>query len=375
MSFSADLFIHLGILGATMVAVLLFLRKSKGLLRAAALYAAIWVLLFQISALVLTSPQMADWHNPGGQILFFSLALLIPLGTHFAYVWDKGPNAKGRKRKWVFLTFNWLLGLSLAALIGAGKLRLVSGDGGRILVSSNPFSHTLLGTLIVASVLTLSVVERKLRMTSGNRVAWIPPLMFSAIFVFIIIAASRLLLVHSLNRYLLVLMSGAACLSYISLLLMRSNLFRDTDLSIDKRATAFSSFMVLTVGAYLVAIGIAGKVMSMSGGNVEIFFSVLTGIAAAVLFLALISSISFKDRIRRFVDRIFYAGEYDYRAIWSHFAEETALVQTLDELNQSILDNISLFMEANIGALLLVRPGSGHLTLVKKKISNCMILK
>lgn len=103
------------------------------------------------------------------------------------------------------------------------------------------------------------------------------------------------------------------------------------------RQVAFKSVVLITVGAYLVLIGLLGEGMRYFGAefqrSVVIGFIVLSGIALLLLFLS--------GRVRReikvFLHKNFYQSKYDYRAQWLQFTERLASRQSEADLQQVIL--------------------------------------
>jgi putative PEP-CTERM system histidine kinase len=98
---------------------------------------------------------------------------------------------------------------------------------------------------------------------------------------------------------------------------------READLQFE-RPVGYISFAVFLLGMYLLLIGGVGKLVEWLGGDVRAFLSALGGVLLAVAGLALATSGRLWQRIRAYVDRNFYRGEFDFRAEWMKISEELA---------------------------------------------------
>ncbi len=352
-------------------AIFLLVQPDKSALRQGLKYAAPGVIFFQASLLVLFSDAHHVWHGLANRGALASLALLMPLSVYIVLAWEKSSEQKFSVRERLILFGSWSAGFLFALFAITGKLfALRLTKAGDAVVLPGPYSQAAIISCIIACVLILSVIERKLNLVARGSLVWVAALIFAAIFAFLIISASQILMVGALSRYLIVCIAATVSAAYALTLVQRGNFPGKAELSLNKRETVYSSFMVLTIGAYLIFIGVIGKIIAMFGGNVGTFFSVLTGGTAAILLFIIFFSSSLQLRVRRFVDRLFYSGQYDYSEIWSRFAQETAFVRSLEELHNSMLDTISAILGASGGAVYLTQPGSDHLLLAKKKTSN-----
>jgi putative PEP-CTERM system histidine kinase len=110
---------------------------------------------------------------------------------------------------------------------------------------------------------------------------------------------------------------------------------READLEFE-RPVAYVSFAVFLLGTYLLLIGGVGQLVQWLGGDVRAFLSALGGVLLAVAGLALASSGRLWQRIRGYVDRNFYRGEFDFRAEWMQISEELAALPDPRDLGSTL---------------------------------------
>jgi len=104
---------------------------------------------------------------------------------------------------------------------------------------------------------------------------------------------------------------------------------------------AYVSYAAFLLGIYLLLVGGVGKVVEWAGGDLRAFLSALGGVLLAVLGLALASSGRVWDRIRRFVDRNIYRGEFDFRSEWMRISEELAELPDPRDLGATLCQTLS----------------------------------
>jgi putative PEP-CTERM system histidine kinase len=122
------------------------------------------------------------------------------------------------------------------------------------------------------------------------------------------------------------------------------------------RHVAFKSVVLITVGGYLVLIGLLGEGMRYFGAefqrSVVIGFIILSGLVLLFVFLS--------GRVRReilvFLHKNFYQSKYDYRVQWLQFTERLANRQSEADLQQVILSAYCDIFGIQCAALYLVDP-------------------
>ena len=103
------------------------------------------------------------------------------------------------------------------------------------------------------------------------------------------------------------------------------------------RQVAFKSVIIITVGIYLILLGILGKGMqyfsSFFSRNIVISIIFITGTGLLVLLL----SDRFKRELKVHLHKNFYQYKHDYRTQWLRFTEQLSSSSSGDELIQHIL--------------------------------------
>ena len=124
------------------------------------------------------------------------------------------------------------------------------------------------------------------------------------------------------------------------------------------RGAVYSSVILLLVGAYLILMGLVGKLVRVMGGNLNLLFTILAALVMFFLLLALLVSGSLKKRLKSFIDRNFYRGRYDYREQWLRFSEEMSSLLSLQELLPRFLHMVMETLDVHKAGILL--PGGSQ---------------
>lgn len=131
------------------------------------------------------------------------------------------------------------------------------------------------------------------------------------------------------------------------------------------REAVYSSAVLLLVGAYLVLMGLVGKLVRVIGGNLNLFLTILAAFAMFFLLLALLVSGSLKKRIKFFIDRNFYRGRYDYREQWLRFSEEMSCLLDLEELLPRFLQMVMEALDVRSACVLVPSDSQGDFLLAE----------
>ena len=136
---------------------------------------------------------------------------------------------------------------------------------------------------------------------------------------------ARVLLFHALD--LSVQAVNAAALLAASALIFRS-LWRANNFDVDiypSHSILQNSLTIVLAGIYLLVIGIFANIVASLGGD-DAFTLKAFFVLVAIVLLTVILLLSDRVRLRtnRFVSRHFQRPQYDYRAVWRKFTENTA---------------------------------------------------
>ncbi|MBT1071813.1 XrtA/PEP-CTERM system histidine kinase PrsK [Pelotalea chapellei] len=103
------------------------------------------------------------------------------------------------------------------------------------------------------------------------------------------------------------------------------------------RKIAYRSVVLLSVGLYLVILGLFGEGMQHLGDGFQRALLLTLALVCGLALFTLLLSETAKRRVRLFVDRNFYQNKYDYRNQWLQFTDRLAASPTGDDLLSSII--------------------------------------
>jgi len=336
----SQLMFAIGMLGFTLEALTHYLLRTAEPARAMS-----WLHLMQAVGLVLPIP----W------VLF-----VIALGTQ---------TSVAHAARWR-LAVRVGAGVGLAALGGALAFAdlIAAVTGAAPLAQLTPAGRYAVIFQILATVGVLGGLEACLR-TSDRDARWhIKYLLLGlgGIFLVRFYFLSHALLFNVVESTHL--LTEAATL-FVGNLTIGVALLRDRLLSAEvvvSRHILYRSVIIAAAGSYLFMVGVLGWLLrwlsvpeALFWGSLVVFVSVL-GLGAFLL------SDDVRWWIKRFVERHFYQGKYDYRHQWMSFTKRLGSLLTLDELGPQFLAAVAEATGARNAALYLLddRDGRYHLAQV-----------
>jgi putative PEP-CTERM system histidine kinase len=136
------------------------------------------------------------------------------------------------------------------------------------------------------------------------------------------------------------------------------------------RSIVYSSFTAVAAGLFVLAIGVAAQVATLTRWSPDEILVVSFGFLAFLVGGLFLFSTRFQRRVRRFIDRNFYVNRYDYRTQWS--ALTVALSSATDR--RSLLDRAVAFLgevfATDIVTIALLDRNHGHIRVVVGKGLN-----
>ncbi|BCS54946.1 XrtA/PEP-CTERM system histidine kinase PrsK [Geobacter sp. SVR] len=152
----------------------------------------------------------------------------------------------------------------------------------------------------------------------------------------LIIYYSQALLFRTINMDLttaraLVLIVAVALMAY-------SRLRRGTGARVYvARQMVYKSVVLLAVGLYLIALGLAGEGVKHFGDAVQRALAIAAGLLGGLALLIVLFSETVKRRIKIFINKNFYTHKYDYRNQWLQFTDRLSSSQSGDDLLRSMV--------------------------------------
>ena len=217
---------------------------------------------------------------------------------------------------------------------------------------------------IVVCVAVLANLEGTLRASTGT-MRWQIKFMIlglAVIFAAQVFLSSQALIYSSLDLSLATFDASAILVGSAFILWA---LVRSRDLNIDlypSHDVLYRSLAAVLIGVYLLAVGVMANLVTRFGGAsafpLKSFFVLLALVGLTVLVL----SNRMRQGVRRFVSRHLRRPQYDYRAVWSAFTEQTAAVMDAAEFGRVVTRMISGTFDVLSVNLWLVEPGGQRLT-------------
>jgi len=260
------------------------------------------------------------------RLRFIVLAFLPGIWLLFSLIFARADYKKFIARwKWVNLAV-FVLPVTLATVFGK-ELFIMP----RHFKPSDPsllplgWSGYLFFLLLITSVVLISInLEQTLRAAVGTK-RWqikFTILGLGSLFAFQIYTSSEALLYSAFNLKLDPLYCGTVVLAGVLIIasLTRAKLL-EFELYLSERFL-YGSITAITVGLYLVAIGVLAKVANYFDGRTSLLDDFLIFIALVGLVVVLLTQ-ELRQRIKGFLVRNLKRPQYDYRKEWKTFTERT----------------------------------------------------
>lgn len=158
----------------------------------------------------------------------------------------------------------------------------------------------------------------------------------SGILSVLIFYYSQGLLYRTINMNLVPVRSGIFIIA--SVLIGYSKLFRGNNVRIEvSRFILFRSLTLVTIGFYLLLLGLIGEGMRYLGVSFSRDLSIFIAFASGIAILVALSSGRLRRKMAVLVNKHFYPHKYDYRTEWLRFTEQLALCRSIIEVQEAIL--------------------------------------
>ncbi len=301
-----------------------------------------------------------------------SAAALLP-GSLFVFtcIANRADWREHLRRRWLPAAFFVAGSLAFAPLAFDG--RFVSGQD--FWADSPVF---LLGPLgqyfhvffLIACAAALINLEGLLRSTSGVR-RWqvkYGVLGLGGITVGFVFVLSQNLIYHVVRVTYIPVLSAAILLSLLPLAygVVRGR-FLEVEVFIS-RYVIYNSLAVMTLGAYLVAMGLLVRLMGYLGLEYRFFWQFFLIFASGMALAVVLLSSDVRTRVKHFINRHFYKNKYDYRLQWLELSQRLGARPSREELAEAVVDmlgetvfvrEISLWLCDEEGAAFGLQAGRG----------------
>jgi putative PEP-CTERM system histidine kinase len=265
----------------------------------------------------------------------------------------------------------WQIGLAGGAAVALAIFGAVVMIGGvQMSVVPGPFdraSLTQVGLVSAAYQLVLSVavlagLEACLRTSRGSSRRRIKYLVLGLGGVFLVrfyllsqVALFRSMTTTDLNTGTATLLIGNVV---IAASLVRTRM-PDVQITVS-RALVYRSVIVGVLGAYLLAVGGLGWVLSYLRIPEHVFWATLAVFVSALALAAVLLSEQARWRVKRFIALNFYRSKYDYREQWIALTRRLSTQLTLDDLSPQLLEAVTEAVGSDAAVLYVADGSSRH---------------
>ncbi len=128
------------------------------------------------------------------------------------------------------------------------------------------------------------------------------------------------------------------------------------DLSIDairEDTAVHTSVSLFLIGGYLFFVGGFIKLFQVFGWNLNVLFSILTTVFVVMTFLFILSSGSFRERLRETLLKNLTHQKYDWQKLWSEFTYKISLVNEINQIKQCIEEAVKKIVTASRAEVVL----------------------
>jgi putative PEP-CTERM system histidine kinase len=268
----------------------------------------------------------------------------------------------GSRRAWLGLAGGGVV--AIGAMIVLNELtiiRILRVEGFFELMTFDAGSRATVIVQLLITVIILVGLELNLRTSAGAHRWHLKYLVvgLGSIFLVRFYVLTSLLLFNVLAAALIATASATMFLGNLAIALAMYRGVRAGGLALS-RQLVFRSTMVGLLGAYLVAIGALGWLLTRLEIPQMTFWAALLVFVSGTLLIVLMLSVNVKWRVKRFITRHVYRNKYDYRQQWRGFTARLSSAVTPAECVPPLLQGVMEAVGAAEGALYLICPADGH---------------
>ena len=226
------------------------------------------------------------------------------------------------------------------------------------------YERWLFFVLLICGAWAMSYFERAFRWSATRlrrHMRW-PRFWLSLVFGLWVLAMGEGFLRAQMHAFWLAPLALAQAGGVISLYrFLRVREREELPLTFTRRA-AYTSAIAVILGAYLIFLGIVGKLIEWVGGDLETYLSVLAGFLAIALLSLLVVLPSVGRRVRRFIDRHLYKSRIDFASEWTRITDQISGILDLPTLVKTVAGFLREAFSDQV-YVFLPTPGDGRLGL------------
>jgi putative PEP-CTERM system histidine kinase len=126
------------------------------------------------------------------------------------------------------------------------------------------------------------------------------------------------------------------------------------------RQVVLHTATLLASGCFLLAVAIVAVLLRGLGGDWGLVLQLAMLLGSIVVLVTVLSSGSFRQRLKFLISRNFFTHRYDYRVEWLKFIELVSDPQQAEELQVRIIRALAEFVDSPAGMLWSASPGVGY---------------
>ncbi len=126
------------------------------------------------------------------------------------------------------------------------------------------------------------------------------------------------------------------------------------------RQVVFHTATLLASGCFLLAVAIVAILLRRIGGDWGLVLQLAMLLGSIVVLVTVLSSGSFRQRLKFLISRNFFTNRYDYRVEWLKFIELISDSRHAEELQVRIIRALAEFVDSPAGTLWSASPGIGY---------------
>ncbi len=260
--------------------------------------------------------------------ILFARALIPFVWIAFSLTYLRGDFGKHLRNGRLTLAAALLIPLGLTAGFHDSLITVQSVQGGGWWIGYSRIAAALNLVVLVATIVTLTNLEKTLRATVGTT-RWkikFAMLGLGVIFGARIYTGSQWLLFSGSDLRLIAVETSALL---VGCALMAVAFVRQGFGAIDiypSRAVLQGSVTLILAGGYLFVVGVLAQVAAALGGIGSFQFQAVVVLAGAAILAVLLFSDRLRQRLRDFVSRHFRRPQHDSRRLWSSFTHRLSTV-------------------------------------------------
>jgi putative PEP-CTERM system histidine kinase len=152
---------------------------------------------------------------------------------------------------------------------------------------------------------------------------------------------------------------AAACLAPLLALAMVRNREWRIDIHVSREVVLHTATL-LASGCFLLAVAIVAVVLRRLGGDWGLVLQLAMLFGSVVVLATVLTSGSFRQRLKFLISRNFFSHRYDYRVEWLKFINLVSEPRLADELQVRIIRALAEFVASPAGMLWSLCPGLGY---------------